>query len=33
MYIQCTKALLEKLKIEKSELLQTKSCEDGAAGF
>ena len=33
MYIQCTKALLEKLKIEKSELLPTKSCEDGAAGF
>lgn len=33
MYIQCTKALLDKLKIEKSELLPAESCEDGAEGF
>lgn len=33
MYIQCTKALLDKLKIEKSELLPAENCEDGAEGF
>ncbi|WP_295093962.1 plasmid pRiA4b ORF-3 family protein [uncultured Catenibacterium sp.] len=33
MYIQCTKALLDKLKIEKSELLPVESCEEGAEGF
>lgn len=33
MYIQCTKALLDKAKIEKDELLPVENCEDGAGGF
>ncbi len=33
MFIQCTKVLIDKLKIEKNELLPIENCEDGANGF